>query len=421
MNDAGSVLIIGTGLAGVTAAATLREAGHTGRVVLVGDERESPYDRPPLSKAVLTNEDLAPLLTLDAASVDPWQVPASLALRAPNWFTDAQIEMRLGRAARQLDLSRRLVTLADGQSLAFDQLILAMGTRARRLPALDGGALPVCYLRTLRDAVVLRRQLTPGARVVLLGGGIIGMEVAASARKLGCEVTVIEPAPRIMSRALTEPLSAHVAARHIAEGVTLLTECCLDDEPLDGATLQLQDGRRLPADVLVVGIGVLPNIELAATAGLDCNDGIVVDEFGATSVDGVFAVGDAANYPDAFLGRRLRSETWMHAQDHAAAVARNLLGANTPYRRVPYMWSDQYNLKIQVTGTTVAARHVLRGDPGRDKFLWLHVEGRRLVGASGINESRDLKLAQRLIEAAVDIDPDRLADPGFNFKKAAEG
>jgi NADPH-dependent 2,4-dienoyl-CoA reductase/sulfur reductase-like enzyme len=277
-------------------------------------------------------------------------------------------------------------------------------------------------LRSLHDAVALREHLQPGRQIVLLGGGVIGMEVAASARSLGCEVTVLEMAPRIMARALPDMLSDYVADYHRAQGVNLqLGAEVVGPAAAGGSGLLLRDGTTTRADVIVIGIGVEPNTGLAAGAGIQCRDGILVDQFGATSAAAVYAAGDAVRYPDAFLGTDLRGESWMHAQNQAMTVARNLLGAAEPYAHIPYVWSDQFDLKIQVTGRFNTDHHVLRGDPATNRFMWLHLADGKVVGASGINESRDIKFAQKLIEARIVIDPEKLADPAFNLKKAASG
>jgi 3-phenylpropionate/trans-cinnamate dioxygenase ferredoxin reductase subunit len=185
--------------------------------------------------------------------------------------------------------------------------------------------------------------------------------------------------------------------------------------------LALKDGSHVAADLIVIGIGVVPNSELAATAGIACRDGIVVDAFGATNAANVFAAGDVARYPDAFLGRDIRGENWMHAQDQAVAVAKNALGAREPYREIPFMWSDQFDLKIQVTGRFDTAQHVLRGDPANQRFMWLHLTDHKIHGASGINLARDMRFVQRLIESGVAVETSQLADPNFNLKKAAGG
>jgi NADPH-dependent 2,4-dienoyl-CoA reductase/sulfur reductase-like enzyme len=414
-----TIAIVGAGVAGVTAAGTLRDAGFTGRVLLISEERPLPYDRPPLSKAVLVHDEFESLVAEHLPGDIALRAPANIGLRPDGWYESQRIELLCGRRVVAIRTHERQIELDDSSTVSWDKLILAPGARARRLPAAESGPVPHVYLRTLSDAIQLRRRLRPGCRVVLLGGGVIGMEVAASAVLRDCDVTVAELAPRIMSRGLPAGISEHLAAYHLAKGVKLRLGVRVRGQAADTPGLALEDGSSLPADVIVIGIGVVPNVELATAAGIACSDGIQVDEFGATSALGVFAAGDAVCYPDSFLERTTRSENWMHAQNQAAAVARNVLGANEPYRQTPYMWSDQYDLKIQTTGRFDTEVHVTRGDPARNKFMFLHLEGGRVVGAAGINEPRDLKFAQRLIEAGNVIPPDRLADPAFNLKSAA--
>jgi NADPH-dependent 2,4-dienoyl-CoA reductase/sulfur reductase-like enzyme len=419
MPSAETIVIVGSGLAGVSAAGTLREAGFGGRIVLVGEEPEIPYDRPPLSKSVLVHDEYAALVASHLPTDIALRAPDNIALRPAGWYEEHRIELVLGVRASLIDTAAHRVRLASGVALPYDRLILAPGARPRRVPALETGAVPVAYLRTLRDAIELRRHLQPGRRIVLLGGGVIGMEVAASAVLRECQVTVVELAPRIMSRALPLETSEYLAAYHRAKGVQLLLATAASEQDRAQPGLKLQDGTTLSADLIVIGVGVLPDTQLAQASGLSCDDGIVVDALGATSAADVYAAGDAVRYPDAFFGRHLRSENWMHAQNQAVAVARNVLGAAQPYTQVPHMWSDQYDLKVQVSGRYDTAEHVRRGDVARNKFLLLHLEDGRVVGATGINEARDMKYAQRLIEARTVIEPVRLADPGFNLKKAA--
>ncbi|MET0985561.1 MAG: FAD-dependent oxidoreductase [Steroidobacteraceae bacterium] len=415
-----TIVIVGAGLAGVSAAGALREHGFAGRIVLIGDERARPYDRPPLSKSVLVHDSFESLVASHLPEDIALRSPEQIALRPHHWYEEKNIELVIGREVTRIDTKAHTVELAGGESMRYDRLMLAPGARVRRIPAVESGPVNHIYLRTLIDALRLRRQLVPGRNVVLLGGGVIGMEVAASAVLRDCKVTVVELAPRIMARALCPSISEHVAAYHRSKGVELKLGISATGQSTNGTPgLALSDGTVLPADLIVVGVGVVPNVELAAGAGIQCDDGIVVDQFGATSAPDVFAAGDAVQYPDEFFGRTLRSENWMHAQNQALAVAKNMLGTKEPYRQVPHMWSDQYDLKIQVTGVCDTAQNVLRGDQQKNKFLLFHMAEGRVVGATGINEARDIKYAQRLIEARVAVEPEKLADPAFNLKKAA--
>jgi 3-phenylpropionate/trans-cinnamate dioxygenase ferredoxin reductase subunit len=397
------IVIVGSGLAGVTAAGTLRESGYTGELLLIGEEPELPYDRPPLSKSVLVHEG----------------AEEQAALRPPEWYEDQRIERMPGTRVVRIDPGERRVVLENGSSVAYRKLLLVPGAHPRRLPALESGSLPHAYLRTLRDALWLREQLQPGRRMVLLGGGVIGMEVAASALQRGCDVQVLECAPRVMGRALCTSLSEHVANYHRMKGVKIELGVEVTGRASSVPGVSLRDGRIIPTDLVVIGIGIIPNVELAAGAGLRCDDGIVVDEFGATSVVDIYAAGDAVKYPDAFHGRSIRSENWMHAQNQAVRVARNMLGEREPYEQVPHMWSDQFDLKIQVSGSHDGDQDVVRGDPKTNRFMILHLRDGRIIGASGINQARDMKFATTLVEMRARIDPSRLEDPQFNLKKAA--
>jgi 3-phenylpropionate/trans-cinnamate dioxygenase ferredoxin reductase subunit len=401
-----TILIVGSGIAGVTAAGAVREAGFAGRIVLVGDEPELPYDRPPLSKSVLVHDNLEQLVAAHLPGDIALRSPASIALRPESWYTEHRIELMLGRRAVRIDTGSHSVELDGREKVTYDRALLALGSLPRRLPSMESGPANYAYLRTLRDALHIRDHLQPGRKIVLLGGGVIGMEVAASAALRDCDVTVVELAPRIMARALCPSIAEHVAAYHRAKGVKLK----LDSHALAQASdpepgIRLKDGSFVPADLIVIGIGVTPNTDLA--------------EFGTTSAPDVYASGDAVRYPDEFFGRRIRSENWMHAQNQSLVVARNLVGARERYAQVSHMWSDQYDLKIQTAGIADTCDSVLRGSLETNKFLMFHLAGGKIVGATSINEPRDMKFTQRLIEAGVTVEADKLKDPAFNLKKAA--
>jgi 3-phenylpropionate/trans-cinnamate dioxygenase ferredoxin reductase subunit len=414
-----TILIVGAGLAGVTAAGTLRESGFAGRIVLIGEEPELPYDRPPLSKSVLVHDKLEQLVAAHLPSDIALRSPEGIALRPKNWYSEHRIDLMLGRRAVRLDVAAHIVELDGGERLTYDRVLLALGSSPRRLPAMESGPASYAYLRTLGDALEIRNRLQPGSKIVLLGGGVIGMEVAASAALRDCEVTVVELGPRIMARALCPPIAEHVAGYHRAKGVRLRLDAHAMGQTAEEPGLKLKDGTVIPADLIVIGIGVTPNTELAGIAGIACEDGILVDEFGATGAPDVYAAGDAVRYPDEFFGRRMRSENWMHAQNQSVVVAKNILGAREPYRQVSHMWSDQYDLKIQVAGVADTQDSVLRGDLQSNKFLMFHLADGKIVGATSINEPRDMKFAQRLIESRTAIDIEKLKDPAFNLKKAA--
>jgi 3-phenylpropionate/trans-cinnamate dioxygenase ferredoxin reductase component len=414
-----TILIVGAGLAGVTAAGTLRESGFAGRIVLIGEEPELPYDRPPLSKSVLVHDKLEQLVAAHLPSDIALRSPEGIALRPKNWYSEHRIDLMLGRRAVRLDVAAHRVELDGGERLTYDRVLLALGSSPRRLPAMESGPASYAYLRTLGDALEIRNRLQPGSKIILLGGGVIGMEVAASAALRDCEVTVVELGSRIMARALCPPIAEHVANYHRAKGVRLRLDAHAVGQAAEQPGLKLKDGTVIPADLIVIGIGVTPNTEIAGIAGIACEDGILVDEFGATGAPDVYAAGDAVRYPDEFFGRRVRSENWMHAQNQSVVVAKNLLGAREPYRQVSHMWSDQYDLKIQVAGVADTPESVLRGNLQSNKFLMFHLADGKIIGATSINEPRDMKFAQRLIESRTAIEVEKLKDPAFNLKKAA--
>jgi NADPH-dependent 2,4-dienoyl-CoA reductase/sulfur reductase-like enzyme len=420
MSSLETIVIVGSGLAGVTAAGAIRAAGFGGRVVVVGEEPELPYDRPPLSKSVLVHDELEQLVAAHLPGDIALRSPAGIALRPQSWYSEQRIDLMLGRRAMRLDTASHSVELDGGERITYDRALLAPGSLPRRLRAMESGPVHHAYLRTLRDALDIRAQLQPGRKIVLLGGGVIGMEVAASAALRDCDVTVIELAPRIMARALCPSIAEHVAAYHRAKGVKLELEAeALEQSSDPQPGLRLKDGRFVPADLIVIGIGVIPDTSLAQTAGLACDDGILVDEFGATSAPDVYASGDAVRYPDEFFGRRVRSENWMHAQNQSLVVGKNLAGERERYAQVCHMWSDQYDLKIQSAGVAESQDSVLRGRLETNNFLVFHLAEGKIVGATGINQPRDMKFTQRLIEARVTVEADKLRDPAFSLKKAA--
>jgi NADPH-dependent 2,4-dienoyl-CoA reductase/sulfur reductase-like enzyme len=333
---------------------------------------------------------------------------AQITLRPLDWYAERRIELLLGQRAVRLDSSAHAVELEQGEVLEYDRLLLATGSSVRRFRAIEDGPVPCYYLRTLSDASNLRRQLIPKRRIVLLGGAI--------AR--GCDVSVVELAPRIMSRAVNCDVSDYLEQYHRSKGVRILLSSQAMSQAKEGSPgLLMKNGTVLPADAVVIGIGVVPNTELAVSGRLHCDDGIIVDEFGLTSDPDIFASGDAVRYPDAFFGRRVRSENWMHAQNQSVVVAKNMLGGHEPYRQLPSMWSDQYDLKIQTSGYCETSETVTRGDRTRNKFMLVHVADGRLVGATGINMARDMRHTQRLIESRARIDTDRLSDPALNLSK----
>jgi 3-phenylpropionate/trans-cinnamate dioxygenase ferredoxin reductase subunit len=397
-STAEAIVIAGAGAGGVRAAFTLREQGWDGRVVLVGTE--PPYERPPLSK---TGEYR--LICGGAA------------------LSEAGITFLAGAEAAGVDTAAHVLELADGRRLPYRSLLLATGARARRLPF--GGA-PVHVLRSYADSAALRARLAPGRRVAVIGGGFIGLELAASAAALGCRVTVIELGPRLMGRAVPARVAATMAGRHVAAGVDLRCGTGVTGlaETGSGTEITLAEGTVIDADVVVAGVGAVPETTLARAAGIETGDGIVVDERFATSAPDVFAAGDCCRYPHPLYGGQpLRLESWRAAQEHGAAAARAMLGETEPYAGVPWFWSDQHDYTLQVAGLASAAdREVVRVRPDGVEIWFGLSRGGRLVAAAaagpGNSVARDIKLAELLIARRATPDPVTLADPAVTLKSA---
>lgn len=402
MTASGPMVIIGAGLAGDAACGALREGGYTGQIVLIGDEAHRPYDRPPLSKAALQSAD------------------ARVFLRDEAWYADNGVLLTLGDRVEAIDRAGKMVRLSSGSSIAYDKLLIATGTRVRTLPELEGAPVPVRYLRTLDDAAALRGDIGPDRRIVFIGAGVIGLEAAASAATLGCKVTVIEGLERAMARCLTPSLSAFMHQVHHAKGVELILDARVTGvAPADGAAIvELADGRRVAADTIVAGVGVIPNVELAVEAGLEVQDGIIVDAHARTSDPDIFAAGDVARFP-CRDGSLARVEQWRHAIDHAVAAAHAMLGQPSAYREEAWFWSDQFDLNIQVTGRPSASQEVVRGEMGEAGFIVFHLEDGRLVGATSVNQPRFRKPIGELVSAQAQIDAAVLADPETDLKALA--
>ncbi len=401
------IVIVGAGHAGTQAAMFLRQNGHSGAIAVVSQEDDAPYQRPPLSKKYLTGD-----LT-----------DAQIALRPEQWFTDNDVLMYLGTQAVELDLDEGLVTLGDGEELKYDRLLLATGSRLRRLEV-PGADLPgVHYLRTAADSRSLAAALAKGERVAVIGGGYIGLEVAASARQMGKEVTVLERAGRLLPRVASNELANAVARLHAREGVTLrydanVTAVAGDEHGVRAVVLD--GGEEVPADVVVVGIGVTAETALAEEAGLRVDDGIVVDEYCQTSNPRVYAAGDCTSHPNRFVRHRVRLESVPNATQQARTAAAAMTGTLTPYTEAPWFWSEQYSVRMQAAGLPDARYEtVLRGDPASDAFALFHLEGDRLMGVEALNRVQEFMFGRKLIDAQVQVD-ERLADESESFKTIAE-
>jgi 3-phenylpropionate/trans-cinnamate dioxygenase ferredoxin reductase subunit len=386
------VVIVGAGQAGAALAAKLRALGHDGEIVMLGDEPAPPYQRPPLSKAYLLGE----------------MEEDRLWLRAPEFWAESRVDLRLGQPVSGIDPQRKTVTVG-GEVLTYDHLALTTGSTPRRLPLAIGGGLDGVYtVRTLADVDAMRAEFGPGRRVIIVGGGYIGLEAAAVASKLGLDVTVLEMAPRILQRVASPETSAYVRALHQSHGVNVLEETGLDrlegDSHVTGA--RLQDGRILPADFVIVGVGITPNTQLAEMAGLTLDNGIATDAMGRTSDPSIWSAGDCASFP--YAGGRLRLESVGNAIDMAEIVAANMLGAATPYLAKPWFWSDQYDLKLQIAGLNTGYDHVVtrKGD-GEAVSFWYY-RGDSLLAVDAMNDARAYMVGKRLIEAGNSPSPESI-------------
>lgn len=400
------VVVVGCGQAGFEAAVNLRSRGFTGSITLIGDEPGVPYQRPPLSKAYLHG------------------LPdrESLALRPAEYFDQHDIALVCGKPAVRIDRDGRHVELIDGTLLKYDHLVLAAGARNRALQV-PGADLPgVHYLRTAEEAESLTARLDTAASLVVVGAGFIGLEVAAAARKKGIEVTVVEALSRPMARALSEAMSEYFSNAHRQHGVDLrlstgVEEIIAVDKRAGGVVTT--SGEVIPADVIVVGIGVVPNVELAVRAGLPVDNGIVVNEFLRTTDDHISAIGDCAAFPVAGFAGLVRLESVQNAVDQARCVAAQLAGSTASYRSVPWFWSEQFESKLQIAGlTTGADTRVVRGSVGDGAFSIFCFEGGRLLGVESVNKPRDHMAARKLLAEGVPLAPDQAADTSYDLKQA---
>ena len=401
------IVIIGAGECGGRAALSLRERGFTGSLTLIGSEALAPYERPPLSKDAIVLEAKPKFV----AEADRY---ASLA-----------IDLRLGVSATGLDRGQGRVALSDGAFVSYDKLLLATGARPRELPTTSSPSERVRTLRSHADAASIRSCLGPGRKMAIIGGGFIGLELAASARRLGTSVTLIEGLPRILSRGVPLEIAEIVASRHQAEGVDILCNARIVGIEQTGSIVRvlLEDGSAIEADILVVGIGSIPNMEIAAKAGLAVDNGIAVDTHLQTSDPDIYAAGDCCSFPsDHYGGRRIRLESWRSAQEQALLAAANMLGEKEALSAVPWFWSDQYDLTLQVAGLAEGAVTTVRRDLAEKAFILFHLAADgRLLAASGIGPgnaiARDIRLAEMLIGAGRHPDPKALAAPEVKLKQ----
>jgi 3-phenylpropionate/trans-cinnamate dioxygenase ferredoxin reductase subunit len=392
------LVIVGGGQAAAQAVQSLRQQGFAGPITLVSDEPFAPYQRPPLSKKYLAGE-----------------LPRErLLLRPASWYSDQGATLELGARAQELDLAARTVRLRDDRTLHYDRLLLATGSRVRRLDVpgseLDG----VHYLRTVADVDAISAALRPSSRIVLIGAGYIGLEVAAVCAQRGFAVTVLEAANRVLARVVSPEVSAFYAASHRAAGVEIHHDAAV--HALRGTSrieaVEAADGRRFPCDLAIIGIGIVPNVELAAAAGLPCDNGILVDEYARTEDPRVVAAGDCTNHFSPLLGRRVRLESVPNAIHQAKVAAATLLGTPTAYSEVPWFWSDQYDLKLQIAGLSTGYDEVvIRGDPATRSFAAFYVAAGQLIAVDAINRPRDFLHVKKLLANGIKVGAAELSDP----------
>lgn len=401
------MVIIGAGMAGHRAVIGLRASGHSGPITLIGEETLMPYDRPPLSKATITDES----------------EPQPVSLMDETIASELKTETLCGVCVTHIDRAAKTVRLSDGKTVSYEKLLLATGAKPRRLSV--PGAETVSVLRSFDDSVALRKAFVPGKRIVMIGGGFIGLELAASAVQRGAQVTLIEALPRILMRGVPVQIAKIVHERHQAAGVEMITGTGIAS--IEPRLVHLTDGRVIAADTVVAGIGAAPDIRLAEAAGLAIDNGIAVDATLRTSDPDIYAAGDCCSFPHVlFGGTRIRLEAWRNAQSQGTHVAENMLGANKEYQAVPWFWSDQYDLSLQIAGLPAAATSLVERKTGPDSFLLFHLaEDGRLVGASGIGPgnsiARDIKLAEMLIAKGACPAAATLADATIGLKSLLKG
>jgi len=412
MSESPAVVIVGAGHAGGTAAAFLRQFGHTGAITLVGDEPELPYQRPPLSKAWLKGT-----MTTDA-----------LLVRPRDFYADHDITLRLGVRVTAIDRAARRLALSDGSSLPYDRLILATGRRARRLPLPGMDLAGVLELRTLEDAGRLKAALVPGCRLAVIGGGYVGLEAAATGRDLGAAVVVIERESRVLARVACDVLSTFFQDYHRARGVgfELATGvAAISSAGGHASGVTLSDGRHLAADTVLVGVGAIANDELAAVAGLRCQNGVCVDLVASTADPAIHAIGDCSHRPLPYYDRAGVLESVQNALEQARQAAADIVGRPQGAHEVPWFWSDQYDLKLQIAGLSHDVDSVVvRGVPDiaavKPRFAVFHLDAaRRIQAVEAINAAQEFLVGKQLIGARTPVDPARLADPATPMKAVA--
>ncbi|HZU62504.1 MAG TPA: FAD-dependent oxidoreductase [Novosphingobium sp.] len=392
------VVIVGAGHGGAQCAIALRQGGFAGSVAMIGREPEPPYERPPLSKEYFARE----------------KTFERLYIRPPHFWAEKGVELHLGQEVVAVDPVARLLTLADGATFGFGKLVWAAGGDPRRLSCPGAGLDGIHAVRTRADCDRLMGEIDGGVRdIVVIGGGYIGLEAAAVLTKLGCRVTLLEALPRVLARVAGPELSDFYEREHRAHGVDLRTGAGVEALLGEGrvSAVRLADGSEIPADAVIVGIGIVPAVAPLIAAGAQGGNGVAVDEYCRTSLPGVYAIGDCAAFANPWAGISMRVESVQNANDQALAVARSILGDPQPYRAFPWFWSNQYDLRLQTAGLSVGYdQTVLRGDPMNRSFSVIYLKGGRIIAIDAVNATRDYVQGRKLIEAGLSPDPGRLGD-----------
>jgi 3-phenylpropionate/trans-cinnamate dioxygenase ferredoxin reductase subunit len=403
-----NIVIVGAGHAAGQTAISLRQTGHKGPIIMIGEEPYLPYQRPPLSKKFLAGE----------------MNPDRLLLRQKTFYADHDINVRVSTKVTSIDRANKQVTLGNGEKLSYKFLVLATGSHVRRLDLPGSHLAGIHYVRTIEDVLRIRNSFKPGAHMAVIGGGYIGLEVAAVAITRGLYVTVLEMTDRVMSRVVAPPVSKFFENVHREAGVDIRCGA----KPGAGfrgsdhlEAIEADDGSLVRCDLAVIGVGILPTVEVAEAAGLECNDGIIVDEFCRTCDPAILAVGDCTNHPNALLGRRVRLESVHNAQEQAKTAAATICGALNAYSQIPWFWSDQYDLKLQIAGLSQGYdEFVLRGDPEKRSFAAFYLSAGRLIAVDAVNSAREFMLSKKLIAIGARFDPEILADTEISFKDLAD-
>lgn len=405
-SDKGGVIIIGAGQAAAQAVMSLRAEGHEGPIRMIGDEQEPPYQRPPLSKKFLAGE-----IGFDRVELKP-----------ASFYADNHCDLVLGCHVTAIERGSKTVRTSDGRAFIYDKLLIATGSRVREINVPGFDLEGVHYLRTVGDVKELQAHFREGARLVVVGGGYIGLEVAAVAKKHGLDVTVLETADRVMARVVDPIVSRFYERIHKEEGVKIRVGVTVAGFEGEGGRLTRVvsgEGESFPCDFAVVGIGILPNVELAAEAELAVENGITVDEFGRTSDPDIFAAGDCTNHPNGIYGRRLRLESVHNAIEQAKTAAAAIAGKQKPYNQVPWFWSDQYDLKLQIAGlSTGYTQAVVRGDPEHGRsFAVFYLRDGVLIAVDAVNRAPEFMMSKMLIARHAKLDPARLSDESISMKE----